>query len=73
MGWKSAFISYIPWPHRNNFGTQHGYLINYVTRCHCKRRELPSQSYGAPKKRNKILNIGLRTILYKTFPFSILN
>ena len=44
-------------------------------RIYCERRELPSQSYGTPKKRNKILNIGLRTILYKTFSysFSILN
>ena len=48
--------------------------INKFSR-HCERRELPSQSYGTPKKRNKILNIGLRTILYKTFSysFSILN
>ena len=40
----------------------------------CERRELPSQ-YGRPKKRNKIFNIGRRTILYKTFSysFSILN
>ena len=30
---------------------------------HCERREHPSQSYGTPKKRNKILNIGRRTIL----------
>ena len=36
----------------------------------CERRELPSQSYGTPKKRNKILNIGLRIILYKTFSYS---
>ena len=44
--------------------------------CHrydCERRELLSQSYGTPKQRNKILNIGFRTILYETFPFSILN
>ena len=42
---------------------------------YCERRELPSQSYGTPKKRNKILNIGRKTILYKTFSysFSILN
>ena len=41
---------------------------------YCERRELPSQ-YGRPKKRNKIFNIGRRTILYKTFSysFSILN
>ena len=41
----------------------------------CERRQLPSQSYGRPKKRNKIFNIGRRTILYKTFSysFSILN
>ena len=41
----------------------------------CERRELPSQSYGRPKNRNKILNIGRRTILYRTFSysFSILN
>ena len=32
----------------------------------CERRELPSQ-YGRPKKRNKIFNIGRRTILYKHF------
>ena len=32
---------------------------------YCERRELPSQSYGTPKKRNKIFNIGRRTILYK--------
>ena len=40
----------------------------------CERRELPSQ-YGRPKKRNKIFNIGRRTILFKTFSysFSILN
>ena len=40
----------------------------------CERRELPSQ-YGRPKKRNKIFNIGRRTILYKIFSyyFSILN
>ena len=40
----------------------------------CEGRELPSQ-YGRPKKRNKIFNIGRRTILYKTFSysFSILN
>ena len=41
----------------------------------CKQREHPSQSYGTPKKRNKILNISHRTILYETFfyYFSILN
>ena len=35
----------------------------------CERRELSSQSYGRPKKRKKILNIGRRTILYKTFSY----
>ena len=41
----------------------------------CERREYPSQSYGTPKKCNKILNIGRKTILYITFfySFSILN
>ena len=41
----------------------------------CERREHPSQSYETPKKCNKILNIGCRTILYSTFSysFSILN
>ena len=47
----------------------------YMNLLHCERREHPSQSYGTPKKRKKILNIGRRTILYKTFfySFSILN
>ena len=43
---------------------------------YCERREHSSQSYGTPKKRNKILNIGrIKRILYKTFfyYFSILN
>ena len=44
----------------------------YVPIFHCERRELPSQSYGTPKKRNKILNIDRRTILYKTFSYSLL-
>ena len=41
----------------------------------CERRELPSQSYGTPKKGSKILNIFLRTTLYKkcSYSFSILN
>ena len=40
----------------------------------CERKELPSQ-YGRPKRRNKIFNIGRRTILHRTFyySFSILN
>ena len=50
------------------------YLFDEDTLFNCERRELPSQ-YGRPKKRNKIFNIGRRTILYKTFSysFSILN
>ena len=46
----------------------------YIFMYCCERRELPSQ-YGRPKKRNKIFNIGRRTVLYKTFSysFSILN
>ena len=49
------------------------YYIYYIF-YYCEQRELPSQ-YGRPKKRNKIFNIGRRTILYKTFSysFSILN
>ena len=41
----------------------------------CERREHPSQSYGTLKKRNEILNIGRKTILYRPFfySFSILN
>ena len=41
----------------------------------CERTEHPSQSYGTPKKRNKIHNISHRTILCKTFfySFSIMN
>ena len=37
-------------------------ICNYLPD-NCERRELPSQSYGRPKKRNKILNIVRRTIL----------
>ena len=53
-----------------NFGITYILFIS-----NCERREHPSQSYGTPKKCNKILNIGCRTILYKTFfySFSILN
>ena len=48
---------------------------NCIYVSNCERREHPSQSYGTPKKRYKILNIGCRTILYRTFLnyFSILN
>ena len=47
----------------------------FSKKIYCERREHPSQTYGTPKKCNKILNIGRRTILYKTFfyTFSILN
>ena len=53
-----------------NFGITYILFIS-----NCERREHPSQSYGTPKKCNKILNIGCRTILYETFSysFSILN
>ena len=44
------------------------YSANY-----CERRDHPSQSYGTPKKRNKILNIGRRTILYRTFFYYFFN
>ena len=50
-------------------------LLSGTSSFYFERTEHPSQSYGTSKKRNKILNIGRRTILYETFfySFSILN